>query len=199
MATQTSDISQRFRKLPRAIHWLIYAVVLVLLFQGWYQFIRPIVEDWNKAAEEIAAQVLAVREGAELATRLRRMDDTVCAIGPVMRPGDENEASQALTQAYVDVMKDYSVRNDSFDLRGAGGLLPPPLSRGMVRGDNRLRRLTADLSFEASPEDAVAIIGDFERRKEIEAVSGVRLTRIAGRNLKVSLTIEAWAEVPRGR
>jgi hypothetical protein len=198
VATQTSDISQRFRKLPRAIHWLIYAVVFVLLFQGWYRFVRPKVEDWNQAADEIAAQVTTVRAGAELATRLRRIDDTVCAIGPVKKPGDENEASQALTQAYVDVMKNYSVDNDSFDLRGAGGLLPPALSRGLVRGDNRLRRLTADLTFEAYPEDAVAIIGDFERREEIEAVTGVRLTRIANRKLKVTLTIEAWAEVPRG-
>lgn len=196
MAKQPS-IQDRFNRLPRAIHWLIVAVVFVLLFQVWYSFLQPFADDWNRAADEIQSQVAAVREGSELADRFTRMDDTVCAIGPVMQPGDENEASQALTQAYVDVMNKYSVSNDSFDLRGGEERVSELLSRPVVRSGGQLRRLTAELAFEASPEDAMAIIADFEQRPDIEAVSKVNLLRIAGRKLKVKLTIEAWAEVPK--
>jgi hypothetical protein len=192
-----SSISERFNRLPRAIHWLIFAVAFILLFQAWFSFVRPVVDRCNEAADEIQAQVAAVREGSELARRLRRMDDAVRAIGPVMQPGDENEASQALTQAYVEVMSKYSVSNDSFDLRGGEERVSELLSRQLVRSGGQLRRLTAELAFEAKPADAMAIIADFEQRPDIEAVSKVNLLRIAGRKLKVKLTIEAWAEVAK--
>jgi hypothetical protein len=198
MSNQTS-ISDRFDRLPRAIRWLVLAVVFVVLFQAWYYLLWPVVDRWNVAAAEIESQVASVREGSELVRRVRRMDDTVCAIGPVSLPGSEDEASDALTAAYVDVINRYSVSNDSFDLRGAAGPVSNPFARGLASPRHQLRRVTARLVFEASPEDAIAIIGDLEGRPDIEALNEVKLLRIGGRKLKVTLGLEAWAQVPRSR
>ncbi|MDY7107043.1 MAG: hypothetical protein SYC29_00245 [Planctomycetota bacterium] len=198
MSNQTS-IPERFNRLPRAIRWLVLAVAFVVLFQLWFYLLWPVVDRCNVAAAEIERQAAAVREGSELVRRVRRMDDVVCAIGPVSLPGNENEASDALTAAYVDVMNRYSVGNDSFDLRGAGGPVSNPHARGLVSPGHQLRRVTARFVFEASPEDAIAIIGDLESRPDIEALTEIKLLRIGGRRVKVTLGLEAWAQVARSR
>jgi hypothetical protein len=193
------SILERFNRLPRAIRWLAIAVLFVALFQAWYYLLQPVAESWSRAADEMEEQIAAVREGSALAARFTRMNDTVSAIGPVMLPGDENQASQALTQAYVDVMNDYSVSNDSFDLRGTAGRVSDRGAAGLVRRGEQLRRITARLVFEASPEDAMAIISDLDRRPDVEGLSEVKLLRIGDRKLKVTLTLEAWAAMPRER
>jgi hypothetical protein len=193
-----SSILERFNRLPRAIRWLALAVLFVVLFQAWYYLLQPVAERWRLAADETEEQIAAVREGSALAARFARMGDTVCAIGPVTLPGDENEASQALTQAYVDIMNTYSVSNDSFELRGTAGRISDRDAAGLVRPGTRLQRITARFVFEASPQDAMAIIGDLDRRPDVEALNEVKLLR-AGRSLKVTLTLEAWATVATNR
>ena len=56
-----------------------------------------------------------------------------------------------------------------------------------------MARITGDLRFDASPQEATAIIAELEASPKIEAVSRVRLTRQGGRpKVTVDLSVESW-------
>jgi hypothetical protein len=53
-------------------------------------------------------------------------------------------------------------------------------------------RITGNLRFDATPEEAIAIIAELEANTTIEAVSDVRVTEQSGRQVRVDLTVESW-------
>ena len=75
--------------------------------------------------------------------------------------------------------------------------------RGQPVADRRVaERITGDLRFEATPEVAMRIIAALESSSEVEAVSTLKIDRMAGRveKVQVRLAVEAWAlSKPRAR
>ena len=70
---------------------------------------------------------------------------------------------------------------------------------------NRVDRFILDLTFEATPETAAAVIADLESAEEVAAVGRVQMRRVeAGRGerssgrIRVTLSPEAWILVPAG-
>ena len=57
-----------------------------------------------------------------------------------------------------------------------------------------LSRLSGELKFDATPEQAIAYIAAFEAHPDIEAVSSVRLTKTSAGKVTVRLTLEVWVE-----
>ncbi|MBT8485256.1 MAG: hypothetical protein HKO59_00250 [Phycisphaerales bacterium] len=180
--------------MPRAIRWLLLAVGFVVLFLAWDASLGELVREWNREADKLETQVREVSGSAQLGTELEELDDAIVGLGPVARPRRENDARAALNLAVIEVLKEYRVSEDNFDLGGGGDQLKETLTQRLVAPGNRVKRITGTLTFEASPQDAVAIIADFERRDDVASVSSVRLTKGSNRKVKVNLTLEAWAE-----
>ena len=183
-------IWQRFRQLPRAIQWAAYAAAGTFLFIGVSDYVWPLAEDWNQKAARIELKVQSVREGQEIASHLLRMRNPVVAHGSIQIPDEAGEGGPALDAAVAAVMNRHSIRH-TYDRRA-----PVRLKGSLATitgGQNAAQSISAELRFEASPEDAVAVIEELESSPDIEAISNVRITRITGaRRLKVQLTLEAW-------
>jgi len=196
---RNSPIIERFESMPRAGRWLVVAVVLVVLFLGWDQTIGVKSREWRAEAESIESQVRAVRESDKMTRTLTDLKNTVISLGPVTLPVSDRQGRNALSDAVREVFANYNIRED-YDLGGGGDRLRQDISHSIVRSGNRVSRLTATVKFTSSPDDAIAIIADFESRDDIEGISKVRLSKGSdGRKVDVSLTLEAWVEVPPNR
>jgi len=189
----------RFQSLPRAVRWLSLGVVFVTLFLAWDASLGTMSRTLREDAEQLERQVNEVLRSDELRGKLKSMTDTVVVIGDVSRPSSENEGQLALTRAYNEVLKNYAVTPDSFDMSGGGDKLPRNVSQGVARDGKRLARLTGTLKFKSTAEDAIGIISDFEQHRDIESVSKLRITKDERRTVKVTMTLEVWVEVSSTR
>ena len=184
-------IWQRFRQMPRAIQWGAYAVAGTFLFIGINDYVWKQAGAWTAEADRIEMQFQSVREGQKIASTLRSMRDPLVAHGEIRMPDQAGEGSPALDAAVADVMNRHSIRH-TYDRRA------PVTRKGSLAtitgGRDEAQTISAELRFEASPEDATAVIAQLESSPDIEAISNVRITRITGgqRRLKVQLTLEAW-------
>lgn len=183
---------QRFQQLPRAARWALAAGAAAVLFLLWNDYIMRWTDDWNREADRLLANLNEAAGSEQRLKNLRALQDSVRAAGVVEMPGDESEAENALNDIVNQVLKRHTVSHDSFSYRGPAKLPPRTLSR-VIAPDERVERITGDLRFDASPEEALAIIAELESNPAIEAISHVRITRQAGpRKLTVDLTVDAW-------
>lgn len=187
-------IWDRFRGLPRAGRWAVAAALAVALFLLWDAGIRPLTESWNDRADQVLANAGEAGNSRRRLQQLRETKEPILALGAVERPGGESEGNRDLHAVVNNVLKRRKVSRDSFNYRGASKL-PRGTLQKVIHPKKRLERITGDLRFDATPEEALAIIADLEGSPEIEAISSVRITRQAGpRKVTVDLTVEAWIE-----
>ncbi len=183
-------IWQRFRQLPRAIQWAAYFAAGTFLFISVNDYVWPLAEDWNQQADRIEMQFQSVRDGQKIADHLLSMRNPLVAHGEIRIPDQAGEGGPALDAAVTAVMNRHSIRH-TYDRR-APVTLKGSLAT-ITEGRGEPQSISAELRFEASPEDATTVIAQLESSADIEAISNVRITRITGaRRLKVQLTLEAW-------
>ncbi len=184
---------QRFRRLPRALQWAVYAAVGMGGFVVVNDHVWKQAAEWRRQADSIQAQLQDVHDGRSIADKLLKMQDTIVAHGPVSIPdSDDAEAgSDAFNATVTAVLKAHSVRNDSFDRRDLSKLKLDHAS--FVPAGQEAHYISGDLRFEASPDEAIAVIAELESSPDIEAVTSVRMIRPgSARRVKVQVTLEAW-------
>jgi len=184
---------QRFRRLPRALQWAVYAAVGMGGFVVVNDHIWKQAAEWRRQADSIQAQLQDVHDGRSIADKLLKMQDTIVAHGRVSIPdSDDAEAgSDAFNATVTAVLKAHAVRKDSFDRRDLSKLKLDHAS--FVPAGQEAHYISGDLRFEASPDEAAAVIAELESSPNIEAVTSVRMTRLGGaRRVKVQVTLEAW-------
>ncbi len=184
---------QRFGQLPRALQWAVYAAVGMGGFVVVNDHVWKQAAEWRHEADEIQAQLQDVHDGRSIADKLLKMLDTIVAHGPVSipDPDDAEAGSDAFNATVTAVLKAHSVRNDSFDRRDLSKLKLDHAS--FVPAGQEAHYISGDLRFEASPDEAIAVIAELESSPDIEAVTSVRMTRPgSARRVKVQVTLEAW-------
>jgi len=190
--TSTQNLWQRFQRLPRAGQWAIAAAVGIALFMVWNDYVLSWAAAWNQRADELLADAREAAGGERRARRADGLRNVIQGLGPVERAGSEAQAELALNDAVNGVLKGHRVSEDSFNYRGSEKLQRGTLSQ-ILRPGQRVERITGDLRFDASPEEAIAIIAELETSPTIEAVSDVRMAVLAGRQrVRVDLTVESW-------
>jgi len=180
-----------FGQLPRAARWGLTALLCVILFVVWNDYILGVTGNWNRAAEDMMAKVEQAAGGDQRLQSLRVLRPVVLGLGVVEEPGKEAAAENALNDAINDVLKRHTVSRDSFSYRGPSKMRRGTLSRVIDPGE-RVASISGDLRFESTPQQAIEIIAELESSRWIDAISTLRLTRLAGpRKIRVDLTVEA--------
>ena len=182
---------QSFRQLPRAAQWGLAALVGVILFLVWNDFILGVTGNWNRAADDMMAKVEHAAGGDRRLQSLRVLRPAVLGLGVVDKPGREAAAENALNDVINDVLKRHTVSGDSFSYRGPSKMRRGTLSDVIAPGE-RVERISGELRFESTPQQAIEIVAELESSRWIDAISMLRLTRLAGpRKIRVDLTVEA--------
>ena len=182
----------RFQELPRAIHWLTYAVLFIVLFLAWDRLLGPVAQGWNDRADSIERQVSSVQNATGLNEDFKRRQQPIVALGGVELPGDDQEGRSAISRIVTEVLQDN--RTNGEHKVGPARRLPKATDAALAPwgSGKRLMQISTDVGFEAAPDDAIEIISQLESRSEIESISSIRITKGSGRNIVVDLTIEAW-------
>ena len=182
---------QQFQTLPRAIRWLVLTVAAVVAFIVVNDYIWGLSRLWNDKAAALESKIVAAGDIDERERQADTMAAAIVALGPVELPGNLAESREAVTSVVNEVMLKYRTVSDwRFDPKGAATM--PEVLRKIMPG-KKVERISGELRFDASVEDAMAIIADFESRPEIEAVTTVRMVRQTSiKKLRVNLTIDAW-------
>lgn len=190
MTETQPTIFDRYQQQPQVVRWGILAALGIVVFLVWSDYIRPLNHDFKDRADRIAADVQMVRDTEALDQEIKQLEETIHGMGAVQRPRPEGDGKIALNRAVNEVLQQYSISDDSFSTRVSGSL-----QRGSLPGlttETPAQLLTGELKFDASPDDAIAIIAALEMRPEVEAVNTVFLSRIGGRRVGVQITLEAW-------
>jgi hypothetical protein len=107
----------------------------------------------------------------------------------------ESEGAEQMAQAVVEVVKKHSTNNFSYDAQRASARLAGGTA---TAGGQRLSKVSGEVQFEATPEEAAKIIADLEASPAIEGISSLGFQRRDGeRKLVVRLTVEAWVFAAR--
>ncbi len=182
---------QSFRQLPRAAQWGLTALLGVVLFLVWNDVILGVSGNWNRATEDILAKVEQAAGRDQRLQSLRVLRPAVLGLGVVEAPGREAVAENALNDVINAVIKRHTVSGDSFSYRGPSKMRRGTLSNVIAAGE-RIERITGELRFESTPQQAIEIVAELESSRWIDAISTLRLTRLAGpRKIRVDLTVEA--------
>lgn len=195
MSTMVTRLLDQVMALPRAMRWAVLALAFIALFLVWDATLGAVAADWSARADRVEAELAKVRGGRDL---VKRLDDatlqrTMTNIGPVSVPGEDTKERDSLGAMLLDVLDDHSVKDESFELKGGYSALPGNVSERILPG-KKIGRITGEVRFTAPQDDAIAIIGEYERHPDIESISAVRIVKDDD-DLKVVLTLEAWVQV----
>lgn len=196
LQTEIDQSLERFRQLPPLVRWGTYAAIALIVFLAWDGFVRPKISDLNAEARSYEQRIEGLRRADFLVLQVHQLRDTIRAIGGVKAPRTPSEGEAALHNAINELTARHSASNVTFNMRPGGTL--PRGALGDLTGGAQAERLTARVNFEASPDDAIAIIAGLESRPEIETITSAHLTRASGRRLSVVLNVEAWV-LPQDR
>lgn len=191
MSPATMHLWDRFRAMPRAVQWAVWAAAATAVTLLWTDVFMARTNDWNDRADGTLARIEEVRSGGLRLDRLESLEPYVRAIGAVNRPEGQAEAADALADAINDVLAAHTVTGDSALIRPPQKL-PRETMTALLGPGERAYKLTAEVSFDATPEEAVAIIAELEARTEIESVSAVRLVKRGNNKVTADITVESW-------
>lgn len=185
----------RWRSLPPAGRLAVAGAVVLLAWLALEQWSWSWAREWSDQADRIER---ALTDGRSIASEV----DPVAAkgaelYGPIDPPSGESEGAEAMAKAVVEVFKRHATSNFSYDAQRASSSLPgAPVT---VSGSGqRLSRVTGEVQFESTPEEASRIIEELEASPSIEAINSVKLQRRDGeRKVMVRLTVEAWVVAAR--
>lgn len=185
----------RWRSLPRSQQIAVAAVGVLLAWLALEQWSWSWAREWSAEADRIER---ALSDSRSLASEV----DPVTAAGaelygPIDPPAGESEGAEAMAKAVVEVVKRHGTSNFSYDAqRASSSLAGAPVTIG--GSGQRLSKVTGEVQFESSPEEASKIIEELEASPAIEAINSVRLQRRDGeRKVMVRLTVEAWVFAAR--
>jgi hypothetical protein len=191
MERPVEPLWRRFRALPRAFQWAGYAV---LFFAIWYLWLAA--GEWRATfeskADAIERHVQTVLDAPDLSAQLRRMRPIIASVGAVDMPQNVTSGSKALHNAVTDVLKKFSsVKNSEFNQR-FDRRLPSSVLPELTGGAGRIEVYKGDLRFDATVDDATAIIAALESDPDIEMIKSLRMSKAGSGKVSVRLALEAW-------
>jgi len=172
----------------RAMQWAFWAGALTVAFLIWDATIAELGAQWSAAAASKETQIAELRRPTTLTSTVKT---AISSFGEVELPREKAKGATALTEAVHNILSNFNVEKDKYTRtktsRMKSGSLP-----GITTSGEQLEQVIGDILFEATQEDALAVISALESSPWIDAVSNIRFTKQDGRMIRVDLSVEAW-------
>lgn len=195
MMSATRSLWLKIRDLPRAGQWLVFLTVFVGGFLVYDELVLKPAANWNADADKIETALNAVPPELTQEREIARLGPTIGIMGDVELPAGQQESQDQLLNAINEVLAAHKFEDESISVREPQSL-PPGTLASMVKGNESGKFLQGDISFDASSDEMIAIIGELESRPEIEQISHLTLrlasTRAGQERWSVKLVARAW-------
>ena len=186
----------RFRAQPRAVRWGLVGGAVIVAYFAVVEPVMDRINAWNAAA---ATRESALASYVRSGPRLKTSGETVALgrreFGEVALPGEAQSRSVLFSEAIDDILRRHTIAELS-TTPGKGSLGVGPLTRHL--GDQyRVERVTKDLKFLATPEEAVSLLADLEREPLVATIPRVQVRQADGRQradrmVDVTISVETW-------
>lgn len=195
-----AGLLEQFRQLPRILQIGAVAVLLA----GGYALCKATTWQWATEASDKADSLQRELDLAgERPTVDRGLRNIVVGHGEIRLPLDGDSASQAMFGAFQELVESRKDVQKAKYSQQSATRLGRGASASFVPAGRTAERISAEISFDSSPEVAASVIADLESSPAIDAISSVKMTGDEKGNskvVKVRLTVEAWAAgVPSNR
>lgn len=172
----------------RAMQWAFWAAAFTLAFLIWDATVAELGATWYAEVKQKEVQIKELQRPTTLTSTIK---NAVTSFGEVELPRKKSEGATALTEAVHEILGKHRVKNDEYTRtktnRMKSGSLP-----GIVSSGQHVEKVIGDIRFEATQEEVLNVIAEFESSPWIDAISNVRLSKKDGRMIRVDLSVEAW-------
>ena len=172
----------------RAMQWAFWAGTFTLAFLVWDTTVAELSATWAAEAEQKEVQIEELRRPTTLTSTVK---NAVTSFGEVELPRKKADGASALTEAVHEILGNHNVKNDEYERtktnRMKSGSLP-----GISASGEHIEKVIGDIRFEATQEEVLNVIAEFESSPWIDTISNVRLSKQDGRMIRVDLSVEAW-------
>ncbi|MSR19347.1 MAG: hypothetical protein EXS00_09365 [Phycisphaerales bacterium] len=190
MSSSSSNLSQRFRELPKQARWAAVAVTAIVAYIFLDDYSWSLAREWNAESDEI--EILLAEGTSQSAPLPRSIESAVRSYGLLEVPASEAEGSHGLARAINDVVKKHRVGSFSYEARAATRLPSGALSGAVAEGQ-RVERVLGEVSFEVAPDDVAMVLADIENDPAVDAIGAIRMDWLdAPKKVSVRMTVEAW-------
>ena len=193
-----SALIQQFTSLPRAVKWLIY---LMLFMVGFFLLIKPALNFSDTVSEKAAKLESALAARNDFNASESGNGGIITALqgvyGTPLRPGGGLNP-ESFRRVVNGILENHNITDSTINERPKvqmSGLTPEQAS---ALGIASVDRLILEVTFEAHPEDVIAILAELERSPEVASVSRVKIDKAVSRLadddhlVRATLTPEAW-------
>ena len=179
---------QQLSTWSRAMQWAFWAAAFTLTFLVWDATVAELGSTW---AAEVEQKENQIKELERPTTFTSTVKSAVTSFGEVELPRIKSEGATALTEAVHEILGNHNVKNDEYTRtktnRMKSGSLP-----GISSSGEHIEKVIGDIRFEATQEEVLKVIAEFESSPWIDTISYVRLSKQDGRMIRVDLSVEAW-------
>lgn len=196
-----SSLAESYNRVPRAMRWL---VLFGAFIAAYYIVLEPTLDSANRARDRADRLEASLRRERALATSVGRaggeFDRAVRTYGLPRHPTDPEVRPESLQRAVNAILMKHGVSNATYSERL--GAIPSSDAVAVVGAAARLDRFVLDVSFDAAPADALAILSDLEQAREVTSISRVKFDKSAagrsrdggegGRMVRVNIAVESW-------
>lgn len=201
-----SKLIDSFNRMPRSARWLAGFGAFLGLYYG---VLEPSLDAANTARDRADRLEIALRrERALLAANSqagRELERGVATYGLPRHPTDPAARPETLQRAVNAILLKHGVENATYSERS--GIIRADEAAAVVGAGSKLDRFVLDVTFEASPDDTIAILADLEQAPDVTAVSRIKIdkavaTRSRGseeshsRTVRVTIAVESWIAGP---
>ncbi len=199
-----NQLIAQIKSLPRAFQWLLAFCVFVVAY---FAAIEPVLgrtNKYNADADRIATELEAKRElRGKVADAASRVEALVGFFGQPGQPADEAARRAELGRQVNQIFGRHKVANKRESYKDLTPLMSE--SARTSAGAPRVGKVAVELSFECDLVTLTDIIRELEAATAVSAVPKLTIRKVtapggrgreATSTLQVSLTAEAWAQLP---
>jgi hypothetical protein len=193
-------IVQRFRALPRAAQWGVWAAVA---FIAYFVAVEPALERYAKISAEADSLESNLRDRASTAQRFEstggELERAMVALGNPALPAKGNPLP-ALDRRVSSVLSAHNVVARKREPRAPIALLTGPGQRdpAFIGPLSGLQRVGIEITFESDTGQLAKILRDLEAAREVASIPRLSVRKAGDgkpgdQKLAVTMTVEAWS------
>ncbi|GEM_PF-1580028 len=195
----------RLWALPRSVQWAMWGG---LAFAAYFGIVEPVLNRTSEMSGRASALEASLRTYAASKSKLDAAASMAKVgerqFGLVALPVDTTKRSTEFSSAIDEIFKRHGISNMTSGNRST------PLEKGSLvtlmgaSGQQRVEKLVNDLSFQATPEQVIAVLADLEREPLVTTIPRINIRQSDGQDrfnrlLRVSIAVETWVLVKKAK
>ncbi len=181
-------------------------VVFLFVMAAYFAIFEPTIDAYNRIATAADAKESQLRDATRGGDQLKTASTTVgmgvLNYGQIQPPGDPQETPIEFNKVLSAVLDRHNITSRTSTTRNNSLKANSPLQKALGK-DHKIERIVQDVQFDATPDQAFAVVADLEREAIVSTISRFQIRKDTGRGsaagtVRVSMAVETWIKSKTG-